>query len=308
MGRSKQERKIMSDTAKRILLLVLGSISSTLVLAFSVITILYVNDGYFDRAPFYLLWVFVFLGITRFVTFVKDKTRINLVRCLSLLAYDIVLGIVVLFAKHNQYMFCVSAGLYCVSIVLSRVFKIIQNHSIRSIVINAIIASFATVLAIGMFIPPQKEETVSAVILITCVFIAISAFIEVAEFAFEQLRFKVLFQIVLRTFALEILFGLLTMMVASSLVLMTVEPNISSFPDSLWYTFAVVTTIGFGDFVAETIIGRIISVMLGVYGIVVVAVITSIIVNFYNETTGKRDVKAISTLKKEDEKDRREGN
>lgn len=43
------------------------------------------------------------------------------------------------------------------------------------------------------------------------------------------------------------------------------------------------TTIGFGDMTATSTIGRILPVILGIYGIVVVALITSIIVNFYGE-------------------------
>ena len=45
----------------------------------------------------------------------------------------------------------------------------------------------------------------------------------------------------------------------------------------------MVTTIGFGDLTPTTEIGRLLSVILGLYGIVVVALITSIIVNFYGE-------------------------
>jgi hypothetical protein len=55
------------------------------------------------------------------------------------------------------------------------------------------------------------------------------------------------------------------------------------YTNALWYCFAVVTTIGFGDMTAVSTIGRVLSVILGVYGIVVVALITSIIVNFYGE-------------------------
>jgi len=65
--------------------------------------------------------------------------------------------------------------------------------------------------------------------------------------------------------------------------------GIPSFEDALWYCFAIVTTIGFGDFTAATLTGRAISVVLGLYGIIVVALITSIIVNFYNETKNTED-------------------
>ena len=66
-------------------------------------------------------------------------------------------------------------------------------------------------------------------------------------------------------------------------ILTRTEPGFESFKDSLWYCFATVTTIGYGEFTATTDLGRIISVILGMYGIVAVALITSIIVNFYNE-------------------------
>ena len=49
------------------------------------------------------------------------------------------------------------------------------------------------------------------------------------------------------------------------------------------FRFALVTTIGFGDITAVTDLGRTMSVVLGIYGIIVVALITSIIVNFYGE-------------------------
>ena len=65
-------------------------------------------------------------------------------------------------------------------------------------------------------------------------------------------------------------------------------------------TFRISKTIGFGDFAAVTPIGRIITVILGIYGILVVAVIASIIANFYNETYGKRDAREVKRISKKD--------
>ena len=73
-----------------------------------------------------------------------------------------------------------------------------------------------------------------------------------------------------------------------------------TFPEALWYCFAVVTTIGFGDIVAITPIGRVLTVILGLYGLIVVAVITSIVVNFYNETAGRHDQKELKEISKEE--------
>ena len=91
-------------------------------------------------------------------------------------------------------------------------------------------------------------------------------------------------------------------MVGSSMLLTLYEPEITNFGDGLWHCFAVVTTIGFGDFKIVTPIGRAISAVLGMYGIVVVAVITSIIVNFYNETAGKKDKEELKDISNEEKK------
>ncbi|MBR1559439.1 MAG: two pore domain potassium channel family protein [Clostridia bacterium] len=94
-------------------------------------------------------------------------------------------------------------------------------------------------------------------------------------------------EIVRKTYAVEIIAGLLVMMVAFSNVLTFTDDAFSSFWDALWYCFAIVTTIGFGDLTPATGTGRFLSVILGIYGIVVVALITSIIVNFYGEMKKK---------------------
>ena len=161
-------------------------------------------------------------------------------------------------------------------------------------------------MAIGLMSTPSKTmEDVQTVILVECVFIAIVSFIEAMTIALAQLKVRILIKIIMSTFSLEVLFGLLVMIVAFSFVFIAVEPNITNFPDSLWYSFAVVTTIGFGDIVAVTPIGRILTVLLGLYGLVVVAVITSIIVNFYNETMGKSDAKELKEIENEEKRNRR---
>ena len=73
------------------------------------------------------------------------------------------------------------------------------------------------------------------------------------------------------------------LMVAFSLLLTMLDPGFPTFLDAMWFCFATVTTIGYGDVAAATWLGRVLSVILGIYGIIVVALITSIIVNFYNE-------------------------
>jgi uncharacterized membrane protein YfcA len=114
-------------------------------------------------------------------------------------------------------------------------------------------------------------------------------FYYICRISFSQVKLDVLSRIIRKTYAAEILFGMLLLITAFSIVLPNFELNIATFGDALWYCFAIVTTIGFGDITAVTIPGRIISVILGLYGLIVVALITSIIVNFYSETKNAGD-------------------
>ena len=252
--------------------------------------------------PFYILGIFILSGLMSLVKFFKDRTKPNFIKFVVMIAFDLVLGVVVLFAKDNPFLFVLTAGLYCATLVVGRIFNILQDHSLRSIILNGLIILLAILLAIGIFVSPITDmEQLQNIIVVECIFIVIVAFVEAMSIALANLKVKVLFKVILSTFALEVLFGLLVLMVCFSFVFVAMEPDIATFPDALWYCFAVVTTIGFGDIAAITPIGRILTVVLGLYGLVVVAVITSIVVNFYNETSGKRDQKELKEIQKEEE-------
>ena len=302
-SRRKKEPNIIIDGYRRIFLPSLAAVLSTLIMVFCVLTLLEVSTNGYGEAPKYLIWVFIFKGLTNVVTFLKERNKFNLFRSLGMLIFDVVLGIVVLFGKNNPYLFCLVFGLYCLAIIFNRILIMFKKRTIRSYVLNGLIIFVFLVIAITLFMSTQDlEANIGTIILAECVVIAIVSFIEVFKVAMSQLRLKTLGIIILRTYALEILFGLMAMMVCFSLVLMYIEPGFTNFFDALWYCFAVVTTIGFGDFTCVTVIGRLLTMLLGVYGLIVVAVITSIFVSFYQETAGKADKKEIKDIKKDEDK------
>ncbi|MGQ7355876.1 potassium channel family protein [Streptococcus suis] len=45
-------------------------------------------------------------------------------------------------------------------------------------------------------------------------------------------------------------------------LLLWLEPDFSSYGDSLWYSFVTTTTVGYGDLLVTTTLGRIISIVL----------------------------------------------
>ena len=305
---AKKNKPITETPIFRIILTLASIAISILVLSFSALVIYNVAEGNTADAPIYLLWIFVFIGLLSVVVFLKDRTKINAIKCVTLIVIDIILGIIALFADKNPFIFSLIAGIYCVSIIVSRVFNILANRSIRSIILNGLVILLAVLIGTGMLISPTDgAEQVQQLVTMECVFIAVVSFMEAMSVALMELKIKVLLKIVVSTFSLEVLLGLLIMMVAFSFILAAVEPQevIGSFTDGLWYCFAIVTTIGFGDIVATTAIGRILTVILGIYGLIVVAVITSIIVNFYNETVGKQDQKELKEIQNEEKENRK---
>ena len=296
---TKKKKFILDQDIIRIILIVVGSIISTLVLAFSILAINEIQTNNLDAASKYLLVIFIVLGLSRLVTFFIERTKLSFIRFLTLFVFNVVLGIIVMFAKNNPYFYALVGGLYCGTIIISRVFKLIQNHSRRSIIINSIIILIAILLAVGLFIP-KDSNPISSPVTVLCTVIAISAFFEVISNATTHMRARVLFKIIVRTYALEIILGLVTLMVGFSMILTIYEPGIPTFWDGLYHSFATVTTIGFGDFKVETPVGRALTVVMGIYGIIVVAVITSIIVNFYNETAGKKDIEELKDINDEE--------
>lgn len=167
--------------------------------------------------------------------------------------------------------FRIVTWLYEASLIFSRLLAILRERTRRGAYSNLALIAVIVILMWQM-------EMVSMIL-----FIAWQCVAHVSTIAFARIDMPTLRKIVRKTYAAEILFGIVLLIVAFSLVLPHLEEGIPTFTDALWYCFAIVTTIGFGDFSAVTPLGRVLSVILGLYGIVVVALITSIVVNFYGE-------------------------
>ncbi len=68
-----------------------------------------------------------------------------------------------------------------------------------------------------------------------------------------------------------------------SLFIWQQDPDIKDLSDALWFTFQTVTTIGYGDLLATSVIGRALTVILAIYSMAIVAIFTGIIAGFYVE-------------------------
>lgn len=96
-------------------------------------------------------------------------------------------------------------------------------------------------------------------------------------------RLKLLYYILKTSGMTKVLYSFLIFFFISAIIIWLIDPNVESFFDAIWFCVAVVTTIGFGDVVVTNVVARIVTIVLALYGILVIAVITGVIVYYLSK-------------------------
>lgn len=109
-------------------------------------------------------------------------------------------------------------------------------------------------------------------------------------------RLRILRRVLHDTGAEKIWMAFLAQFFLSAAVIWLREPDIRTFGEALWYCYAVVTTVGFGDIVAQRLLSRVLTVLLSVSAAVVIALVTGVIVNFFHQVTELRRKETLTAL------------
>ena len=212
----------------------------------------------------------------------QDRIRIVTVGVLYIIALIIAIN-----ASLEKYiLFFVVNIVVLVALAANQFMAISKKEGKMGITTNILLGIVFVGLIIATLTDMVESEAIYCNIITALSFLIIS----VKKILFPTLKLekiKLLLDILIKTHTIDIIICLFAFMIAFSFILPRMEPGIANFEESMWYCFTVVTTIGFGDKVAITGAGRLLTVILGIYGIVVVAILTSVIVNFYNEVSAK---------------------
>jgi hypothetical protein len=231
----------------------------------------------------YLSGTFVMMGIARlFRAFrYREESRLQFVKFLiyGFLMFACSFSGVVFDKTTATRIFVV---VYLGSLIVDRVISIYLNRGLRNVILNLI-----AIFLLGWMLVEMYNEL--DIVFIMMIIAVLHALVSILSVSFARINLKSLANVARETYAAEIIGGLLLLIFAFSYILRFLEPNMNSLKDGLWYCFAIVTTIGFGDITATTTIGQILSVILGMYGIIVVALITSVIVNYYGEMRREKE-------------------
>lgn len=258
-----------------------------------------VTDTYV--AIYTLSTALIFLGINRIGLHLSNFKE-NMFKNIFLTAFIFALAVLVGLTKYSIY--CLITGMFCYSLTIIGycILKIRDDRSIQSIIYHSLSIALAFSFSFVFFFPEIYAKHASTVSNSNFIVLCFSIMIIVASSKNiilpyrAKLKLNVISNIIKKSLVKEIILVLLILVVLCSVYFTLVEQNITSYVDALWYSFAVITTIGFGDVYVATTFGRILSVVLGISGIAVVAVFTSFIVNFYNEMNNKREERTLRRL------------
>lgn len=255
-------------------------------------------------AIYILFLALCFLGINRIGLHLSNFKK-NIFIHLFATGIIFVLAILISLTKYSIYFLITAMFLFSCLVIIDRLLKIKEDRSTQSIIFNTLCCVFMFLYSFVFFFPVIFEKHATSVsnsnFIVMCFAIAIlvSSGKNLLFPYHKTLKLHLIGNVIKKTMVYEIILSLLILIILCSLYFTIVEPGVTSYVDALWYSFAVITTIGFGDVYVTTTFGRILSVILGISGIVVVALFTSVIVNLYNELNKRREDKKTQELQKQ---------
>ena len=211
----------------------------------------------------------------------KGKNNINFLKFVSTVAIYLIMTLVLLVFRNVENIITYIFFIYGILIIISRIVLIVKKRNFESCISDILIILLWLGLVVKLLLNYEAMDIYAS--LYFCIAVPAQVLFRITCLSFSKFRFDILFKVMKKSMVFEILSGLAVLIMCFSFAFTYLEESMTEYSDALWYCFAIVTTIGFGDITATSGVGRILSVILGIYGIIVVALITSIIVNFYNE-------------------------
>ena len=107
-------------------------------------------------------------------------------------------------------------------------------------------------------------------------------------------KLKILRQVLKNSTIYKLLIGYIIFFLITALLTLIFEPSLKTYGDSAWYCFVACVTIGFGDFAATTVIGRLLTVILYIYTVIMIALVTAVITQYFLEVSKAKQDESVS--------------
>lgn len=97
-------------------------------------------------------------------------------------------------------------------------------------------------------------------------------------------RLRLLIIVLRRSGAIHVVGAFLALFLVCAAVVQVAEPGIQTYGDAMWFLWAVSLTVGLGDFTSVTLVGRLVAVLCSLCALITTAIITGVVVDYFNES------------------------
>ena len=103
-------------------------------------------------------------------------------------------------------------------------------------------------------------------------------------------------KLLVRTGTINMFIAYLIILLIAGIIMSLIEPQVKGIFEGFYFCFVASTTIGFGDIVPVTVVGRILTILVTLFGILTTAMVPGVVVAYYTEYLKIREKETISTF------------
>ena len=98
-------------------------------------------------------------------------------------------------------------------------------------------------------------------------------------------KLKLLRNVMKRTHTNRIVIAFIALFFIIALIIWLNDPAIHTYRQSIYYCFMIASSVGNGDVIVSTTLARILTMILSIYSVFALAIITGVVVSYYNAYT-----------------------
>ena len=132
-------------------------------------------------------------------------------------------------------------------------------------------------------------------------YVELTTVLKIFKFIRILILFLQLFEVIRvflkHTYLDEILSIFLMIIISFTFGLYLFDPSMNSLFDSLWFVVSSLTTVGYGDVLPDSMIGKVISLILLIVGVLIFSAITAALASYFNKKLLNEGTEELKTIK-----------
>ena len=98
-------------------------------------------------------------------------------------------------------------------------------------------------------------------------------------------KWKLLRGVLRKTHTYKIIVAIFAVFFLIALIIWLNDPAVHTYRQSIYYCFMIASSVGNGDVIVSTTLARILTMFLSVYSLFAIAIVTGVVVSYYNAYT-----------------------